>query len=250
MVWQQIQVLLTSFVGYWLGLTVMACAGWYAWTRLHPGMLFKWQAPVLVASLFSFYGIFSTTMSIYQNSRLIMLQEQIRAAQTAADPKTQAQAQAQVDPVIQMKTNFLKSVEQLISNPTAITAETKNKLKTEYASLFKTDEERKNSYLTVQRFYECQRYFWEDAFAAFKSKVTVKSGDRKACEKEPGGFFQRENLMSAEIVKSNDDIILKLAERKRIPSSDGKELEVNEKMLRETLDAYAQMASAAKTLLQ
>jgi hypothetical protein len=246
MFWAQMKVLLPSFFGYWVFMVVLASATWYGWTKIYTNVHFKWHAPVLVATTAAFYLMASTLIGFYQNNALFAYQQKMQATQQAA---AQQQKDANVDPATKAKGDFLKIVEQLMGAPDQITPENKQKLFTQYASLFPNGNTDRQIYeKEILAVYNCQRYFWEDAMASYKAKKTVKSDSRKECETLPGQFFNREKLVTAETAKANDQTISRLSAHKRLPASDGKEVEVNEKMLRNALDAQVKAIDAIKKI--
>lgn len=242
MFWSNLRVLFPSFIGYFVVMGVVCSAAWYAWTRVYTNYVFRWEGPVICAACATMFMMANTMTGIAQNNAMYLHQQKMQAQAQQAQP-----GQPQVDPALQAKSDFLKIVESLISNPDQITPDIKKKLFAQYGNLFPNGKKDMKVYETaVSQVYSCQRYFWEDALASFKSHKAVVSESRKACEKMPGTFFNRDKLVPVETAKSNDDTVAKLAQHKRLPASDGKEVEVTEDMLRNALDAQVKALDAIK----
>ncbi len=248
MIWAQMKVLLPTFLGYWVFMVILASATWYGWTKIYTQYQFKWEAPVIVATATVFYMMASTVIGYYQNNALLGYQQQVQAAKQQGGQQAQGQG-APVDPALKAKSDFLKIVEQFIAAPDQITPENKQKFFQQFSGLFPNGAADKKRYeKEILSVYDCQRFFWEDAVASYKSKTAIKSDARKECETASGAFYNREKLVPAESAKANDDTIKNLAAHKRLPASDGKELEVNEKMLNTTLEAQVKAVSAIKKI--
>jgi hypothetical protein len=235
-----ISLLWTSFAVSWVVLCALCLVTYFVWTRFYPAYTFKWQGPVLVATFFSFFSTHNTLLNIYQNGTIAGYQQAVAAAQQ------QAQGQQNLSP----KERLLKDLEAVANSQGPVSKELKAQFETIYKDMFKSEKDKKAAYGDILAFYDCQKYFWEDALSAFNSQKTVKSDARKECETKAGGFFEREKLFTAEMVKNNDNTIALFASRKRIPASDGKEMEVNEKMLRQTLDAQSKAVANLQALLK
>ena len=266
MLWTQMRILIPSFVGFWAFLACLGVGAWYGFTRIYTTYAFKWHGPVIAATVVSVFMGTSTFLTVYQNTVINAYQQKLNqdaqaaqqqqtqqqealARQQAATQQQQAQAQQPVDPALQLKANFLATVESLVQNPTAINTENKKKLFTEYATLFPKKSDREAAGKAVSKVYNCQRLFWEDAMASYKAHQVVKSDARKECETMAGTFFNREKLLPDEVIKSNEATISVFAERKRIPAADGKSsVEVNETMLRNALDAQVKATDAIKKI--
>lgn len=245
----KVWLLAPSFLVYWLVLTAASVGAWYFWTRLHRTYTFKWQSPALAAFALTFYAFATAALNIHHNGLLVgyhQAQTQAAAqAQQAAPTNTQP-----IDPVVQLKNEFLRAIEQLANDPSQITEENLKKFDAAFAPLFKTDADRAKVYGSVKKYYDCQRYFWEDAMASYKAKTIVKSDSRKDCEKEDGTFFEREKLFTADMIKSNETAISNMAARKRVPASDGKDIELTEEMIRQSLDTQVGLSKAVRKLLE
>jgi hypothetical protein len=175
---------------------------------------------------------------MYQNVKLAELGRSEVTSKQAPNGEAQAQ-KAPVDPKVQMKIDFLKNVEALITSPDQINDENKKKLFSVFGSLFPKGEADKKTFAqNISAAYECQLHFWEDALASYRQKKTIKSDIRKTCEAQSGAFFERERLISVEASKSNEKTLEEIATRKkRVPAADGKEVEITETMLKDALDS-------------
>lgn len=244
MLWTQIKLLLPSFAGYWIFLICLASLTWYVWTRVYTHWVFRWQGPFLVATVFSFSVWGHTLLNMYQNGVLATFQQNVQAAAQQANQKP-------VDVALQMKDQFLKNVEYLIQNPDQITPENKKKLFDGFAQLFpKGRTDREMAAGQIEGVYKCQRYFWEDALATYKAKKVVKSDATEECGTLSGTFFNRPKLVSQDAVKANDETLANLAKHKRLPTSDGKDVEVTEKMLRDAVENQIKAAQAARRIFE
>ncbi|MCC6276715.1 MAG: hypothetical protein IT289_02225 [Oligoflexia bacterium] len=238
---QALTALAPTFIAQWLFLVALACGAWFAWTVMYPKYQFKLGAPLLIASTLAIYSIGNTVVSLYQNYRLGTVRAE---SEMAANSQQGAQgAQAPVDPVVQLKADFLKNLEALVRNPDQITDENKKKLFGAFGKLFPSGKaDRQVALAAAQDAYDCQLKFWEDALASFKEKKAVKSQARKECETKSGAFFNREKLITSEAVKNNDQTIAEIAQRKkRVPAADGKEVDVTEAMLRDAVDEQVRL---------
>jgi hypothetical protein len=250
MIWAQIKLLLPSVFVHWVLLVAVATGAWYAWTRVYKHH-FKWQGPVIVATLVAVYSFTNTVFGLYQNGVLVAFQQNVQAQLQQAARQQQAQQQGPTDPVLQMKSQFLRNVEALVQNPQAITDENKKKLFNDFGKLFPSKKDKELAKKAVAQVYDCQKYFWEDAMSSFKAKQAVKSDARKDCEKMSGNFFNREKLLPAEVVKNNDETIAGFAARKRVPASDGKStVEVSENMLRDALESQARATENVRKIFE
>jgi hypothetical protein len=221
-----------SYLAQWVGFFAIVCGAWFFLAKSHAGFAFKLKSAFIVATGFWLCFVTNSLVGYYQSGVLNSVMNEQRAQQQAqtqpTDPKNPQQ----------LKSNFLADVDSLAQNPAQLTPEIKQKLWTVYGPLFpKGDEDKVAAFKAVSLVYQCQRYFWEDAMASYKAKVIVKSDARKDCEKLSGAFFNREKLLPTEVVKRNDDLIKAFSERKRVPASDGKEIEFNESNIRQSLDA-------------
>ncbi|MEQ1876748.1 MAG: hypothetical protein ABL958_08880 [Bdellovibrionia bacterium] len=229
-----IGLLWPSYLAQWAGFIFVVAVCWRFLARTHVQFPFKWKSAFVVATGFWLCFVTNSLVNYYQSGVINAAVGEARSQQQASQGQQQA---APTDPN-QLKSNFLADVDTLAQNPAQLTPEIKQKLFTVYAPLFpngKTDVD--TAFKAVDLVYQCQRYFWEDAMASYKAKVVIKSDARKDCEKLSGAFFNRERLLSAEVVKRNDDLIKAFSERKRVPASDGKEVEFNESNIRQSLDA-------------
>jgi hypothetical protein len=250
MLWEQFQVLWPSIAGHWVFLTFLATFGWYGFTRFHKNYLFKWQGPVIAATVVHFFMTANLFINIYQSNALYAHQQIIQKN----NQEQQAQNQPQnnnVDPATQMKADFLVTLDRLMQNPAQINAENKQKLFTAFKELFPDRNARDDYAKHIGEAYQCQLHFWQDALASYKAKKPIKSAERKACEKKPGGFFNREKLLTDETIQNNDQTVAELAaHNKRVPASDGKEIVVTEAMVHQALESQIQAVANLKKIFE
>jgi len=253
--WLQYKVLLPSFVFHWFALTALAVAAWYFWTMLYKNYRFNWKAPFLVATTFWGYLVLTSSVTMYQNGQLYAVQQQMAQAQQAmaqGQPGQSSQSSTLPDdPVLRMKAEFLKSVEQVIRNPDSATPDYKKKVFADFKDLIPKEKSARVVFSKpVLDLISCQRTFWEDAMASYKAKKVVKSEDLTACEKESGSFFGRQTLLPPEAVKHNDEMLEKISKHEPITGPDGKSVELKEDMLRDAYDSEAKAYKAVKTFLE
>ncbi len=243
MIWSHVKPLLLSYSIYWLFLVTIGSLGWFFFTRLYPRFGFRWQAPVLAASVLCLYLMGTQGMTLYHNSVVVNAYRQ--DMQTGNVSETSGRGTASIpdakplEPLLQKRAEFLKTVEELIQNPIQLTSDKKKKVFADYGDLFKSASDKMEAAKAIADVYKCQKFFWEDALASFHAKRPIKSEARKDCETLSGAYFNRDKLLPANLVTNNDQALKSLAERKPIPGEDGKVVEVNEKMLRDALDAQA-----------
>jgi len=237
MPWQQLQIILPSFVFYWIALVCGALVAWFIWSKINPKTNFQWRGPVLFGSVFCLYAFANTTLTLYQNS-LLMAQQRGPASQTPQ----------QVDPIVQAKSEFLKAVDVYLADPSKITSKSKDELFNRFKNLFPSEKEKSDAIHAVVESFNCQRYFWEDALASFNTKKPVKSDSRKACETQSASFLNRDFIVAPQAAKNNDEVIAKMAKHDRLPSADGTQVELTEKMLRDSLDNQIKATSHVKEL--
>ncbi|MDZ4675918.1 MAG: hypothetical protein SGI74_00270 [Oligoflexia bacterium] len=249
--WEQFKILLPSIVGHWVVLVVLATGGWFLFTKFYKHFAFKWELPVLVATVVHLFMTANLFVNLYQNGVMFAYQQAVQQAQAQARNQQQPQQQQNVDPATQMKANFLTSVESLVQDPAQINDENKAKLFGAFKELFADKKARAEYAKSISDVYQCQLHFWEDALASFNAKQPTKSDARKGCEKKSGAFFGREKLITLESSKNNDQTIAELAARtKRVPASDGKQVEVTEGMVREALDAQIKATYNLKKIFE
>jgi hypothetical protein len=263
--WLQFKTLMPSFVVYWFALSALALGAWYYWTRIYPNFKFGWKAPLLVASTFWAYTTLTSAVAIYQNGEIYAVQQQMKAQSQAqgqpgqppppGQPGQPGQAQqssvAPEDPMMKMKGEFLKSVEMVIRNPETNTPEFKKKVFADFKDLIPKDKAARAEFAKpLLNLINCQRYFWEDALASYKSKKVIKSESRVACENLDGAFFGRKTLVPPEGIARNEEMLNKFAKHEQVPGPDGKPVDVKEDLLREAYDAESRAHSNVKALLE
>lgn len=145
------------------------------------------------------------------------------------------QASLSSEEVLKMKNEFLTNLDQLVAKPEQITPQNRNELFQKYSMLFPQPQQDLTNYFNnISRFYDCQQSFFEDALQAMKTKKTVKSERRKACQEADGSFFVRQTLIPAEQSKSDDEVISTLAKGKKVVR-EGKELTITQEMLQQNI---------------
>ena len=133
------------------------------------------------------------------------------------------------------KNEFLTALEQFISQPDKITAQSRNEMFEKYKVLFPQPQQDLSLYFNnIAKFYDCQQSFYEDALQDIKTKKVVKSERRKACHESDGNFFGREKMIPQPQAKADDEVIESLAKGKKIVR-DGKEVTVSEEMLKQSI---------------
>jgi hypothetical protein len=238
-----LQLLWPSFLVQFIGFFTIVCVGWFFLSRFQRDFRFNYKSVLVTSTGLWLVFVCNSLVGYYQSGLINSAVADARQTQQGAEQQPVTEAQ--------LKQSFLNDVDTLVQNPQQITPELKQKLFTAYSKLFpngKTDLE--NTYKAVNSVYQCQRLFWEDAMASYKSKKAIKSDERKECEGVAGSFFNREKLLPPEVVKRNDDLIKTFSERKRLPASDGKEIEFKEAEIRQSLDAQAKAAENLKKIFE
>lgn len=249
MVWTQFKILFPSFMFYWFMLVALATVCWWGITKVYHHFHFRWEAPAIVGTCFSFYMIGTTLVGYYQNQVVANYRDQ----QVAANNQTQQnQPQQKLDPANQLKANFLNGLAGIVNAPEKATPEAKDKLFKEYAELFKDPAAKEEYVKNIGAVLECDKFFWEDAFASFKSGKAIRSDSRKDCENAEGKFFLREKLMMPEDLKARENTLQKLLTDKRLPASQNSNdtVVVNEKMLRDRIEAEGKKIETLKKLFK
>lgn len=235
------KVLWPSYAVFWIISICLAAGFWFALTKLYSQIKFKPLTPVLFGTFLTCFAYANTFLGIY-NSQLMYTAQQEQQKSQGADK----QAQSQMDPVLKAKSEFLSKVEGVIQSG-SVTKEVKAKLLKEFAQAFTDKSQRDTAVSSIKKVFSCQRILWEDALASYKAKQVIKSDSRIACEKASGDFFNREKLFTEDTLKAHTQIIKNIAERRRIPASDGKETELSEDMVRNEMEAQS---NALKVLNQ
>ena len=147
-----------------------------------------------------------------------------------------------------MKNEFLSSLERFIAQPDQITAQNRNELFTKFAPLFPQPQQDLTNYFNnIARFYDCQQSFYEDSMQAMKTHKVVKSEKRKACHEAEGSFFGRPKMIPEQQAKADDEVIEMLAKGKKIVR-DGKEVTVNEELLKQNIAAQQKNKEVLRAL--
>ncbi|MBX9768234.1 MAG: hypothetical protein K2X47_13250 [Bdellovibrionales bacterium] len=250
---EYVKILWAPFFFHLFFFTTLFFASWFLVTRFYRHWTFHWQVPVGLGFLFSF-GVFGNTMiTAYQNKLAYDAQpKQADQASTQAQGQQQPAAPSQEEQAkIQAKQEFLKAIDALVQNPTLVTPDTKNQLFQKYAPILGADEKaRKSNIHSLIAAYECQAHFLSDFQKSIEKKKVYKSSNREACQKVEGTFFGRDFLITAEMVKSNDDVIDKAVKTQRVPAADGKEQVVTAESIQASLDAQNKAVQIVKSILQ
>ena len=242
--WEPLKLLIPAYGIFWISTVCLAAGFWFAWIKIQKTKIaFNWQTPVLFATFFSLVFCGYNFMTIYNGNTLY----------TASNAKAQNQqqtAQQPMDPVLKMKADFLAQIEGAIQNPKLITKEFKTKLFKDFSKLFSNKDAKQSYKKAISEVYGCQKVFWEDALAAYKTKHTVKSDSRKECENLNGEFFNRPKMIPEETAKVNDKLMEQIASNQRLPASDGKTVELSEKMVQSALEAQRLALEAVNSIFE
>lgn len=231
MFWQPLKLLLPAYGTFWVFTFLLSAGFWYGWTQVFQKTAFKWQVPGLISAFVSLTFCSYNFLTIYNGNTLFMAQQQ---AQQAAQQNNKAQEN--LDPALKAKADFLATVEKFLADPKSFTPDAKKNAFKNFAALFPNKEAKLAYKDAIASVYKCQRTFWEDALASYKTNKMVKSDSRKQCENMSGAFFNREKMLPEEAVKNNDKLIEDIAGHKRLPASDGKTMELTEKMVQDAVD--------------
>jgi hypothetical protein len=238
----QVLALIPSFVIQLFVTVAFGFAVWWIVRRYRPQWQLAWELPVFVGAAFSIYTSAMAVVTLHQNHDLAAVQQGF--AQASAP-----QAQAQVDPALRMKQDFLKTVDALAGVPDQITPDNTKKLFDSFAALFpKGDKDRETYENAILAAYSCQQFFIEDALSSMKFGKALKSDDRKHCEAQDGAFFARQTLVPPDVAKGNDDFVEHMAAHKPVAGPGGKQVEITEAMIRGDLENQIRKSQAVKRI--
>src|SRR5438552_3825579 len=133
MVWTQLKLLLPSYVGYWVFMMAILTTAHFVISRNFPRIPFKWMVPVTVSTAIVAIMVANTVLSTVQGVAIYQYQQNQKTQTAAATADT---AKPVGDAGTQMKAEFLKTVEQIASNPDQLTDDVKGKIFAHFGSLF------------------------------------------------------------------------------------------------------------------
>jgi hypothetical protein len=181
---------------------------WWLLGRVQFGWAYNPVAATVLAAAMSFYTT-GDQMVKTMHAQRIVANRQAASAQAA-------QAVQNIQTNIQnMRTEFLRTVDNATEDPAQVTAESKAALFDQYKILFPNgiaDVRQYHNELKVA--YECQLSLAEDNLNTKKKNKAVKSDKTKGCEALPGGFFNRQKLLPPEAVVLQDTIKKAIVEGK------------------------------------
>ena len=235
----QFKLLFPSFLLHLILTTAAAAGVAYAAIRFKPEWRIPWALPVAIGAMYSLYSCAGTLISLHQNELLV------RSAQAQrADVEGQ-----KLDPKMQLKQDFLRTVDDLAGAPDKINEGLLKQLFEKAGPLFPNGATDREQYAkAVLDVYTCQQVLYEDALASFKFKKGVKSEDRERCEKADGRFFNRERLVPAEVATQNAQLIDTIAARKPLDGPEGKKVELTEAMIRGSLEGQIKKSEAVRRI--
>lgn len=238
MVFTQLKALWPTIAAHW-GFTFILFFG--CWTYLksvQPHFTVSFKTIFTMALGFSLWGTYTTFNNLWQAATLVQLQ---MAQQSSVD-------QAKRNDPLQMKADFLRTVDALSTQPNQIDGNLKAKLFQQFAPLFQKPEDRMTYEHSISQVYECQRSFWEDALATRKSHHIVKSKNTEECRNFDGAFFNRPHLIPEQVAADNDKTLETLATGKA--HKDDKNPVMDEKTLRSAVDEQSHRLDAVKKIFE
>lgn len=234
--WSTIVVLFPSIAMYF-GLSLFLCfCGWFLLKKMYPQIRFPFLLPVGFAIL----------MTIHFTGQSFVVGSLRRPA--SVDKSNLNTAVSPVD-LAKMKVDFLNTLDALLANPQQVTAQMKTEVFNRYGNLFATPEVKKAYENNIGAIYVCQRAFFEDALASLKAKKATKGDIRKRCSEMDGQFFGRTKLIPPEMVKTNDEMIDKIAKGKPIKQGD-KEVVADAKVLEGQVTLFNQRVQTVQAMFQ
>ncbi len=217
MILEHAKLLAPGFLFHWASTVLVFVVVWYYWAKHYP-IGFR---PLLAAtigtgvSLIMAIGTIATTIHTSRyNEYNAILQKKPGAPAGPSSPDT--------DPVAQMRSAFLKTLDSITQKPTEYSSDVKIKLLQTYAPIFPNGREDHAVYRdNLVLVYMCQRHFIQDLGTTLKKRKPFKSAEREKCEAAPGEFFYRAKLLPPEVVKHNGDTIDFVAKNARLPGPNG-----------------------------
>jgi hypothetical protein len=210
MFWEQFKVLLPSMIGHLILTVALFSAAWWVLKRFWPEFHWPIHSAIIAGTSLSLFFSVNTMTQLRQG-----------AAMGAAAEKARAQAAQQSQMTEgQIRQEFVKVINQLISNPGQVNDEVKRQFQAAFGPVL-SNQELKNLYVgSVANIFTCQKLFYSDALESMKRKKEVKTPDRVTCETLAGEFFGRPTLIPQETVQANKKLIKDLSESRKPASKD------------------------------
>lgn len=160
---------------------------------------------------------------------------------------TQTQQAGPTD-AVQLKNGFLQMLDRFAQDPTQVTPANIKKLFEDFSALFPNGEKDKKIYYeNLFTFMDCDQSYFEDALKALQTKKNQKSEKRAKCQQLDGIFFNRKLMIPEETARVNDQVIETIANGKKI-IQDGKEVEINEGVLKQNIEAHERSKDVLKVI--
>lgn len=210
MVWEQFKILVPSMIGHLILSAAVFAAAWFALRKLWSQFTWPVEAAVLVGVVFSLSASLNTMTQIYQ---AVSINRAAQAAQAQAGQQSQMTEE-------QMRGEFVKAVNQLVTNPQQVTPEVKAQFKNAFGQILNNKQLRDTYVGNIANVFTCQKLFLTDAAESLKKKKEVSTPDRVTCETLTGEFFGRKTLIPEEAIASNKQLIKDLSSNRKPASSD------------------------------
>lgn len=211
MVWDSFKVLLPSMIGHWVLSVILFAGAWFGIKKFWAEFSWPVHSFAIMGTAFSLFVSLNTMTQLFQANAIG------RAAQQA---QAQANQSAQMTEE-QIKSEFVKAIDQLVSNPQQVNAEIKQQFVSAFAAVLNNQQMRQVYVGNVANVFTCQKLFLTDALESMKKKKEVATPDRVTCETLAGEFFGRKTLLPEEAIAANKQLIKDLSESRK-PASDKK----------------------------
>lgn len=192
--------LLPSFFLHMAVIAALANIFWWVLSRFSPNVKYSAIAASVLGIGVSSVFTADAVMKNYQNQVLY------KAEQASRQPDA-----VKAKSPVELKSQFLNTVDVLAGQPEQVTDENRTKLFEQFQALFPKGNADLALYRDeIKKSYKCHMHLYEDTIASIEKKKPVKSSESILCESYSGAFFNREKLISPEVLKNQSDLIAAL----------------------------------------
>jgi hypothetical protein len=220
---------------------VLIClAAYVVLVRWLKALQLHWSVAVVIGvalSLYTWGGVLINMIEFHPSREKVAENEKPAGSAPISAPRSD----------LDFRGEFLKAVDDLTSHPEMVKPEVISQLFNQFSSLIKNPLDRQVYFTNVMQVYECQRYFLLDAQASLNAKRAVKSPERESCEKASGSFFNRETLISPEVLANNNKIIATVAKQ---DMTDEEKKQFSAEAIQSTLAQQNQRIELTKKIFQ
>ena len=189
---------------------------------------FKLSHPARVAFKLSLIGLFALIILVFSSSFFKVLY-----------PANNQFRQ------ISQRVEFARFLQSILKDPKLVNKDMKEILNQKFRLNSFSRSEKDFYYKSLYDFYDCQLAFYQDAYAAYTTKVPTKSDRRKYCQQVSGEFFGIPLLLPKEQSTQNDLIIQKIANGQTVDSQ-GKPLEISDQFFQQNIGEQIRNLNALK----